>query len=90
MCGIANDGIVDGRADVADVFLRGRITRLFDLFDRLEILFADAADGADPTVGQVFERRSGGNAVFGIADGGIIGGGADVANVFLHFGIIGF
>ena len=90
MFGIADDGIIDSGADVADVFLRGRITRLFGLFDGLEILFADAANGADPTVGQVFERRSGRNAVFGIADGGIIDGGADVADVFLHFGIIGF
>ena len=90
MFGIADDGIIDSRADVADIFLRGWIARLFHLFDRLEIVFADAADGADPTVGQIFERRSGRNAVFGIADGGIIDGGADVADVFLHFGIIGF
>ena len=88
MFGIADDGIINGRADVAYIFLRGWIARLFHLFDRLEIVFADAADGADPTVGQIFERRSGGNAVFGIADGGIIDGGADVADVFLHFGVV--
>ena len=90
MFGIADDGIVDGGADFADVFLRGRIAHFFRLFERPEILLADAADWADPCVGDVFERRSGGNAVFGIADGGIVDGGADVADVFLHLGVVRF
>ena len=86
--GIADNGIINSRADLADIFLCGRIAHLFHFFDRLEIVFADAANGADPCIGQIFERRSCGNAVFGIAYSGIIDGSADVANVFLHLRIV--
>ena len=52
----------------------------------LEIVFADAAVRAGPIVGQLFERCSGGDVVFGIALFRIIHVAADFANVLLHDG----
>ena len=49
-----------------------------------EILFADAADGAAPVVGKVFESGARGYAVIGIALGGVIHVTADFANVLFH------
>ena len=73
-------------ADVAAAARRRINSSLFLFVFGLEIVFADAAVRAGPIVGQLFERRSGRNVVFGIALFRIIHVAADFANVLLHDG----
>jgi hypothetical protein len=45
------------------------------------LILTNAADGADPVIGDIFESSSGGNAVIGIALSGVIGVSADITYV---------
>ena len=45
---------------------------------------ADAADGANPVFGNLFELRSGGDASVGIADCGIVDPLADYTTILFH------
>ena len=54
------------------------------LLRRSEVFLADAAQGAGPVVREFFEGSSGGDAVVGIADSGIILVPSDAANIFFH------
>ena len=49
-----------------------------------ELILGRAADGADEIIGQVFKGGAGGDAVVGVADGGVISPTAEVAYVFIH------
>ena len=51
----------------------------------LEIILADAADGAYPIVGDVLERCSWGNATIGISYCGVVDVAANFANVLHNF-----
>ena len=73
-------------ADVAAAARRRINSSLFLFVFGLEIVFADATVRAGPVVRQLFERRSGGDVVFGIALFRIIHVAADFANVLLHDG----
>ena len=42
------------------------------LFRRIELVFPQAAGGANPVFGNVFPGRAGGYAVVGVAQGGVI------------------
>ncbi|KPJ49238.1 MAG: hypothetical protein AMJ41_03320 [candidate division Zixibacteria bacterium DG_27] len=54
------------------------------LFFWRELLLAGAADGANPIPREIFERRSGGDVAFRIADRGVVHIATDVTHVFLH------
>ena len=49
-----------------------------------KFIFADAAHGACPCIGQVFECCAGSDSVIGIANFGVIFVPANVANVLVH------
>lgn len=66
------------------IIKKNRAKALFFLCFGFEILFADAADGAAPVVGKIFESGARGYAVIGIALGGVIHVTADFANVLFH------
>jgi hypothetical protein len=53
-----------------------------------KVIFADAAIRAAPIVRELIEGSSGSDSVVGIADCGIIGVTADVANVLVHSQIL--
>lgn len=55
------------------------------LFRRGEVVLADAAEGADPVFREFFEGGSGGDAVVGVAGGGVVLIAADVAYVLFHW-----
>lgn len=61
-----------------------RVRRADLLLDLFEIAFVDSADGACPVVGNLFERRSGGDASVGIADCGIVDPLADYTTILFH------
>ena len=52
------------------------------LFFRAELVFADAAERADPILGNFFPGRAGGYAVIGITDCGVIDIAADITDIF--------
>ena len=54
------------------------------LLDLFELVFAYAADGSDPIVGNILVRRSVGDASFVIADCGIVNPFAYDATVLFH------
>ena len=54
------------------------------LFVLFEVLLADAACGAGPVIGDVFERGAGGYAGFRITFCGIVDVAADYAYILIH------
>ena len=54
------------------------------LLDLFEIALVDAANRACPVVGNLLERRSGGDASVGIADCGIVNPFADYTTILFH------
>ena len=55
---------------------------VFTLCFGTELVFADAAQRADPIFGDGFPRRAGGDAVVGVAGCGVVDVAADVTDVF--------
>lgn len=56
----------------------------FFLFDRFELIFADAADRAHPIVGKIGERSPGRNTVVGVAHSRVIDPVTYFTYVFVH------
>lgn len=54
----------------------------------LEVGFVYRAEGAGPIGGEVFELGTGGDAVVGVANCGVIDIPANIANVFFHWFLI--
>lgn len=85
----------DGAADLQQrvEFRDGQVAELLfmegdchrGLFRGGEVVLADAAEGADPVFGEFFEGGSGGDAVVGVAGGGVVLIAADVAYVLFHW-----
>lgn len=77
--------VTNGKAHPAGCalpFLRGGTGLFRNLFEHV---FADAADGANPVFGNLFELRSGGDASVGIAHCGVVYPLTNGATVLFHF-----
>ena len=61
-----------------------RVIRVKRLLDNLEIVFAYAAEGANPVVGDIFKRGTRLDAAFGVSNGGVILPAAYFTNIFIH------
>ena len=59
------------------------------LLSGAELVFAYAAEGANPVSGEVFEGGAGGDAVVGVACCGVVLIAADFANVLFHNDFLG-
>ena len=73
----------NGAEDGAGVVGEPEVDR--GLFRGGEVVLADAAEGADPVFREIFEGGSGGDAVVGVAGGGVVLIAADVAYVLFHW-----
>ena len=73
----------NGAEDGAGVVGEPEVDR--GLFRGGEVVLTDAAEGADPVFGEFFKGGSGGDAVVGVAGGGVVLIAADVAYVLFHF-----
>lgn len=67
----------------------GRLKNMRKLvFQDGKVVLADAAFGAFPIVGNIFEGGTGGNAAIGVAHFGVVDPSAYIAYIFFHFALL--